>query len=74
MLGEKVTTEISKKEKPETFDDNKNIAKRGGNVAGFARKETEREIGCSVITRDNYLEHDTKNITLKKTKNIREKR
>ena len=39
MLGERVTTEISQKEKPETFDKNKNVARRGGKVAGTARKE-----------------------------------
>ncbi len=56
MLGEKVTTEISQKEKPDTFPKNKIIAKRGGNVAGKARKETEKEIGRSVISKENYLQ------------------
>ena len=42
MLGERVTTEISKKEKPETFGENKNVAHRGGKVAGNALKETEK--------------------------------
>ena len=56
MLGEKVTTEISKTEKPKTFDANKKVTKRGGSVAGNARKETEKEIGKSVISKDNYLE------------------
>lgn len=55
MLGEKVTTEISKKEKPETFDKSKKVAKRGGRVAGTARKETEKELGRSVVTMQNYL-------------------
>jgi hypothetical protein len=55
MLGERVTTEISKKEKPDTFNRNKNVAKRGGNVAGNARKETEKELGRSVISKKNYL-------------------
>lgn len=55
MLGEKVTTKISQKEKPETFEGNKKIAKRGGKVAGIARKETEKEIGESVITKNNFL-------------------
>jgi hypothetical protein len=55
MLGEKVTTEISKKEKPETFEKNKKVAKRGGSVAGTARKETEKELGRSVVTNQNYL-------------------
>jgi hypothetical protein len=55
MLGEKVTTEISKKEKPETFDKSKKVAKRGGRVAGTARKETEKELRRSVVTMQNYL-------------------
>ncbi|VVH61990.1 DNA-damage-inducible protein d [uncultured Gammaproteobacteria bacterium] len=53
MLGERVTTEISKKEKPDTFDKNKNVAKRGGKVAGNARKDTEKELGRSVISDKN---------------------
>ncbi len=44
MLGEKVTTEISQKEKPDTFTKNKEVARRGGGVAGKAREETEKEI------------------------------
>lgn len=55
MLGERVTTEISAKEKPPTFNMSKQVAMRGGNVAGQARKHTERELGHSVITRSNYL-------------------
>jgi len=55
MLGEKVTTEISKQEKPDTFTGNKNIAKRGGSVAGNARKDTEKELGRSIISKENYL-------------------
>ena len=55
MLGEKVTTEISHKEKPKGMSANKKVAKRGGGVAGKARKETEKELGRSVISKDNYL-------------------
>ena len=55
MLGEKVTTEISQKEKPDTFAKNKIVAKRGGSVAGKARKETEKEIGRSISIKKNYL-------------------
>jgi DNA-damage-inducible protein D len=55
MLGERVTTEISSQEKPETFEKNKHVAKRGGNVSATARKETERELGRSIITKDNHL-------------------
>lgn len=55
MLGERVTTEISQKEAPETFSQSKRIAKRGGNVAGIARKETEKELGRSVVSPQNFL-------------------
>jgi len=55
MLGERVTTEISKNEKPKVFNESKKIAYRGGKVAGKARLETEKEIGKSVITGKNYL-------------------
>ncbi len=55
MLGEKVTTEISEQEQPETFPESRQVAKRGGNVAGNARKETEKELGRSVVSKENYL-------------------
>lgn len=55
MLGERVTTEISEKEKPETFNESKKVAQRGGKVAGVARKETEKELGRSVSTPKNFL-------------------
>jgi hypothetical protein len=56
MLGERVTTEISQQEKPDTFVKNKKVAERGGNVAGNARKQTEKEIGRSVVSKKNYLQ------------------
>jgi len=56
MLGEKVTTEISQKEKPDTFPKNKQVAKRGGRVAGNARRETEQELGQSIISTKNFLD------------------
>lgn len=55
MLGEKVTTEISQTEKPDTFEKNKKVARRGGGVAGIARKETEKELGRSIVSKKNYL-------------------
>ncbi len=60
MLGERVTTEISQKEKPETFTDNRKVAKRGGKVAGNARKETEKELKRSIVSKDNFLDLDNK--------------
>ena len=55
MLGERVTTEISQKEEPDTFTKNKSVAKRGGKVAGNARKETEKELGRTLVSKNNYL-------------------
>ena len=55
MLGERVTTEISQQEDPESFEESRQIARRGGNVAGVARKETEKELGRSVSNPNNYL-------------------
>lgn len=55
MLGERVTTEISKEEKPDTFDKSKKVASRGGKIAGDAIKQTEKELGRKVSTKDNYL-------------------
>ena len=62
MLGERVTTEISKKEEPDTFSKNKNVAKRGGSVAGNARKETEKELGRTVVSKENYVEKEEKTL------------
>ncbi|MCQ2284170.1 MAG: phage antirepressor protein [Bacteroidales bacterium] len=55
MLGERVTTEISEKEEPDSFDENKKVAQRGGKVAGVAREATEKEIGHPVSTPENFL-------------------
>ncbi|MCQ2050012.1 MAG: phage antirepressor protein [Candidatus Saccharibacteria bacterium] len=55
MLGERVTTEISEQEAPKTFEENKQVAKRGGNVAGSAREATEKELGHSIVSQENFL-------------------
>jgi len=57
MLGERVTTEISQQEKPDTFAESKQVARRG-NVAGVARRETERELGHSVVSGQNFLDRN----------------
>jgi hypothetical protein len=55
MLGEKMTTEISEQEQPKGMDNHKKVAKRGGKVAGNARKEAEKELGRSVMSNKNFL-------------------
>ena len=53
MLAETSTTELSKKNKPKTFTQNKIIAQKGGSVAGKARKDLENKLGESVVTSKN---------------------
>lgn len=50
MLAEASTTEISKEKKPKTFDENKQVAQKGGNVANAARKQLEKDTGKKVIS------------------------
>jgi len=50
MLAEATTTEISKEKKPNTFKENKAIAKQGGTIAGNTRKEIEEKTGKKVVS------------------------
>ena len=50
MLAEVTTTTISRQEKPQTFEQNKKIAKRGGNVANDAKRRFEEETGKAVVS------------------------
>jgi len=56
MLGEKVTTEITKEEDLHGFSKCLNAGTRGGNVAGKARIDAEREIGRKVVSEKNLLD------------------
>lgn len=53
MLAEASTTDIAKAEQPQGFDENQKVARRGGNVAGVARKALEAETGKPVVTAQN---------------------
>lgn len=53
MLAEASTTEISKDKKPKTFSENKNIARKGGNVAKAARLKLEKTTNKKVVTKLN---------------------
>jgi hypothetical protein len=65
MLGEASTTELSKKENPDGFEQNKVVARKGGNVAGKAREELEKQLGKKVITKDNFLKIPAKSLKSK---------
>ncbi len=54
-LGEQATTEIIKSTNPVSLEENKHAAKRGGVVAGAARRQIEQETGQKVLSSKNYL-------------------
>lgn len=56
MLAETATREFSEAEKPTGFDQNISVAKRGGKVAGDARKAIEEGAGRSIITSKKAME------------------
>lgn len=53
MLAEASTTEISKETRPSGMEENKDVARKGGNVAKQARVELERQTGKPVVTAQN---------------------
>lgn len=56
MLGERVSTEITKNKDAQGFEECKDAAKQGGNVAGNARQDAEKRIGKPITTSENYKE------------------
>ena len=56
MLAEATTPEITKTMTPMGLEENKVVAKRGGSIAGNARKEIEQETGKTVITSKNAVD------------------
>ncbi len=55
MLGERVSTEITKNKDAQGYPEVEEAAKEGGEVAGNARKDAEKRIGKPVISNENYL-------------------
>jgi hypothetical protein len=56
MLGEASTTEIARNKDAQGFNKNKIVAKKGGRVAGKARKDLEKKSGKKVSNKNNYLQ------------------
>lgn len=53
MLAEATTTEISKEKKPKNLDENKVIAKQGGDIADSTRKAIEAKTGKQIVSSQN---------------------
>lgn len=56
MLAEVSTKEISKKENPKDLDESVGVARKGGSIAGNARKEIESLTGKPVVSKENHLD------------------
>jgi hypothetical protein len=55
MLGEAATTEITRKQDAQGFNENKQAAADGGGIAGSARRQLERKSGKPVVSGQNFL-------------------
>ena len=56
-LAEETATELSKQRNPEGISENAGVAKEGAEVAKSARKEVERRLGHSIISREKAIDH-----------------
>ena len=57
-LGEIATRELAKEHKPYGLEQNKKIARRGGNIAKITRDNLEKELGRTVISNKNALNYE----------------
>ena len=68
-IGELTARELAKKHKPVGLEENRKIAKEGGQVAGNTRHDIEARLGEVVVTNDNALSYqyidETKQIEIK---------
>lgn len=53
MLAEATTTELTKVQNPQGFEENRTVARSGGKIAGDARKSIEAETGMPVVSPEN---------------------
>ena len=56
-LGEIATRELTKEYKSYGLEENKKMAKRGGNIAKITRDNLEKELGRTVVTKENTLNY-----------------
>ena len=61
MLGEESTRQIAVQEDAKGFDENREVAQKGGNAAGVARKSYEKNRNVKVVSPDNFLKQIEEN-------------
>lgn len=57
-LGEIATRELAKKHRPYGLKQNKEVAKMGGHAAKVARDDIEKNLGASIVSKDNMLPYE----------------
>ncbi|MFH1457123.1 MAG: Bro-N domain-containing protein [Patescibacteria group bacterium] len=62
MLGERTTTEIHRTKDTKGVPRLKDDARVGGQIAGTARKQIERKLGKSIISKNNFLKNNKNNL------------
>lgn len=55
MLGEKATTDITRTRDAQSFNESKQAAKRGGQIAQNVRRELEQETGELVVSKKKII-------------------
>ena len=68
-LGEEATKRLANKQKPQGLRDNIKVAKIGGNIAKVARDELEKQLGESIISKNNMLDYRYKDEKIIKINN-----
>ena len=63
-LSEETTKRLAKKHKPNGLEENKKIAVLGGHATKVARTDIENNLGESIVTKDNRLNYEYKDIQL----------
>ena len=56
MLGERLSTEATRKKDAKGFTENLDAAKEGGTVAGRARQDAEKTLGIKVVSSENSID------------------
>jgi len=56
-LSEETTKRLAEKHKPQGLEQNKEIARMGGHAAKVARTDIERNLGESIVTKNNLLNY-----------------
>lgn len=57
-LSEEATKRLAQKHKPQGLEENKEVARIGGHVAKVARDDIEKNLGESIITKQNKLNYE----------------